>query len=470
MRRLVSGQQPMINFSVHEARAGKSGASEDFEQMLGLLVQATHEEASLVFANPGDWGIDVLVGDLHGRVAIWQAKYFVRGFKESQENQVRESFAAALKAASEHGYTVDRWVLCIPSSMEGPAKQWWQRWRIARQRETGVIIDLWDETELRKLLLRSQAGHVRRHYYNPYRQDGAADEPGESWPAPPVVAQPEPTWVGGAELRLADSVYLLHDAPSERSSRDMSWLWREATADLIEPGGGRVRLRRVEIVRRLAAAEHQHAGLRAQARLLTRMSGRGGLPRLLGTVADKDRVTVVTAHPRGSSWAEVFGPGRTPADRFTAARILAAAASLCTPLAALHASRASHCALHPGAIFVEGDRCFLRDAGLAEIPPATEEGEATYRAPEQYRAPYATGAWTDIYQLAAVTYHTLTGYPPTPAGSPPVRAGLPGFPEQADRILLDALDADPAGRPAGATALASALRAGRAELSRAAHR
>jgi hypothetical protein len=465
----MSGQQPMINFSAHEARAGSGGAREDFEQMLGLLVQAIHGGASLVFANPGDWGIDVLVGDLHGRVTIWQAKYFARGFEKSQEDQVRKSFSSALKAAARHGYTVGRWVLCIPCSMDPAATQWWQRWKAARQGETGVTIELWDEIELRRLLLLPEAGHVRRHYYNPYRQD-SADEPWESSPAPLAGAEPEPVWAGGAELRLSGSVYLLHDAPSERSGRDMSWVWREATADLIEPGGGRVRLRRVEIVRRVAAAEQQHAGLRAQARLLTRMSGRGGLPPLLGTVADKDRVTVVTAHPGGSSWAEVFGPGRVAADRFTAARVLSAAASLCAPLDALHKCGASHRTLCPAAIFVAGGRCFLRDAGLAEIPPAAEEGAAAYRAPEQYLAPYTAGAWTDIYQLAAVVYHTLTGHPPGPAGSPPLRTGLPGFPEDADEVLLGALDADPAMRPADARALASALNAGRAQLSRAGRR
>jgi len=468
--RLVSGQQPMINFSVHEVRAGRSGASEDFEQMLALLVQATHGEASLVSANPGDWGIDVLVGDLHGQVTIWQAKYFIREFKESQKGQVRKSFASALRAAGQQGHTVNRWVLCIPSSMDPEATRWWQGWKAARQRETGVRIDLWDETELRRLLLRPEAGRVRRHYYNPYRQDAAADEPGESLPASPTGLQPEPVWAGGAELRLAGSVYLLHDEPSERSSRDMSWVWREATADLIEPGGGRVRLRQVEIHRRVAAAEYQHAGLRAQARLLTRMNGRSGVPCLLGTVAGKDRVTVVIAHPRGASWAEVFGPGRVPADRLTAARVLSAAASVCAPLDALHKCGTSHRALHPDAIFMDGDRCSLRDAGLAEIPQAADEGETTYRAPEQYRAPYATGAWTDVYQLAAIAYHTLTGHPPSSAASPPVRTALPGFPEQADQILVGALDTDPARRPASATKLASALRAGRAELSRAARR
>ena len=70
-------EQPMITFAVHQVRAGQAGASEDFEQMLGLLVRATSgREANLIFANPGDWGIDVLVGELYGRVTAWQAKYF----------------------------------------------------------------------------------------------------------------------------------------------------------------------------------------------------------------------------------------------------------------------------------------------------------------------------------------------------------------------------------------------------------
>lgn len=458
----------MINFLTHELKAGK-GASEDFEQMLALLVQAIHGEASLVAANPGDWGIDVLVGDLRGRVTIWQAKYFARMFGKSQQDQVRRSFGAALKAAREHGYTIERWVLCIPVSMDPPATQWWQGWKTARQRETGVTIELWDETELRRLLLRPEARYIRRHYYDPYTQDGAV-EPGDSRPVRPAVMQrePEPRWTGGTELRLSGAVYLLHDEPAERPSPDGSWVWREATADLIEPGPGRVRLRQVEITRVAAAARHQQAGLHAQARLLERLNGRAGLPRLLGIVAGDDRLTTVTAHPPGTSWAEALGPGHAPADRFTAARILSAAATACQSLNALHQCGASHRALRPGALFIEGDRCYLRDAGLAEIPPAAAEGEAPYRAPEQYHGPHGTGPRTDIYQLAAVVYHTLTGHPPSAAGSPPVRVTLPEFPEQADDVLLGALDGTPAGRPASASAFASVLRAGRAGLSRAA--
>ncbi len=162
----------MITFAAHQARAGTAGASEDFEQMLGLLVRATAGDGSLVFANPGDWGIDVLVGDLSGRVTVWQAKYFIRGVARSQQGQITASFDSALKAAAGHGYMLDRWVLCVPASMDGPATQWWQGWKAERERDNGVTIELWDETRLRELLLRPEAADVRRHYYNPYRHDG----------------------------------------------------------------------------------------------------------------------------------------------------------------------------------------------------------------------------------------------------------------------------------------------------------
>jgi WD40 repeat protein len=164
----------MINFAAHQARAGPAGAREDFEQMLGLLVRATEGDASLVFPNPGDWGIDVLVGDLHGQVTVWQAKYFVHGVTHRQKSQITESFDSALKAAAAHGYTVERWMLCIPASMDGPTTQWWQAWKAEQERDSGVIIELWDENGLREMLLRPEAANVRRHFYNPYRHDGQA--------------------------------------------------------------------------------------------------------------------------------------------------------------------------------------------------------------------------------------------------------------------------------------------------------
>ena len=82
---------------------------EDFEQMLALLVQASEPAARLIAANPGDWGIDVVVGELDGgQVAVFQAKYFYPIVETGHHQQVRDSFKAALTAAAEHGHRVAR--------------------------------------------------------------------------------------------------------------------------------------------------------------------------------------------------------------------------------------------------------------------------------------------------------------------------------------------------------------------------
>src|ERR1700684_1212729 len=92
----------------------------------------------------------------------------------SQQAQIRSSFASALKAAADHGYTLDAWVLCLPSGMDGPTLQWWQMWKADQQEDTGVTITLWDETALREQLLLPAAAEVRRHFYNPYRADASS--------------------------------------------------------------------------------------------------------------------------------------------------------------------------------------------------------------------------------------------------------------------------------------------------------
>ena len=468
----------MINFITHEVRAGQQGAREDFEQMLGLLVQATHGDAHLVFADPGDWGIDVLVGNLNGQVTIWQAKYFIREFKQPQKSQVNESFQSAMRNAARQGYSVDRWILYVPLSLNPPTLRWWQDWQAGHEREhPGMSVELWDENKLRSLLITPEAAYVRRAYYElPSGRDAAGEPlaPSASWSVTPAAS-----WQGGAECELGREVYLLHDPVCEWASRDRSYVWREATAERIDPvtvpSRLLVRVRQVRVDRRTTAAEEQLAGLRAQGALLTRLGGRAGLPRLVGENTGRDGLTLVTTHPSGRGWCELFGPGPGPAATLTAAAAFAAAADAAAALAVLHANGASHRALRPGALFIDGPRCRLRDAGLAAIPPAVGEGgagaygggadgTAACQAPEQRRSPHTAGPATDVYLLAAIVYHTLTGHPPAPTGSPPARAALPGIPEDADKVLLRGLDADPVRRP-GIGQLTAAFCDGRRALS-----
>jgi hypothetical protein len=165
---LASGEPP-INFAAHQLRAGNmAGARDDFEQMLAMLIAAIYPGARAIAANPGDWGIDVLLGELSGLVVIWQSKYFWPLVNRSHQTQIRESFNSAVAAAARHGYRLDQWILCLPSSMDAATAQWWDKWRARRHRETGVAIELWHEAVLRNLLVRPDVTHVRRHFYDPY--------------------------------------------------------------------------------------------------------------------------------------------------------------------------------------------------------------------------------------------------------------------------------------------------------------
>lgn len=165
---LASGEPP-INFAAHQFRAGNmAGARDDFEQMLAMLIQAIHPGARAIAANPGDWGIDILLGELSGLVVIWQSKYFWPAVTRSAQAQIRESFDSALAASTRNGYELSQWILCVPSSMDPATAQWWDNWQERRQRQTGVAIELWHETTLRNLLVKPDVAHVRRHFYDPY--------------------------------------------------------------------------------------------------------------------------------------------------------------------------------------------------------------------------------------------------------------------------------------------------------------
>lgn len=278
-------------------------------------------------------------------------------------------------------------------------------------------------------------------------------------------------WRGGEEQRLGDELYLLYDDASETTDPGRSWSWLVATADRVEPTSERVRLRRLCLLRDTPEATELAQAVRAQAALLSAAAGEAGLPLLLGVHERPDTVTVVSRLPLGPTWHEVFGPGNSPLDRLTAAAVLDAAARLCDTLDTLHRRRHAHRALSPDAIVMVGRSRdpMLRDIGLAAIPARQGEVPAAYRAPEQARGgPHlsAPGPHTDLYQVAALAYHTLTGHSPSPMASPPVRAGLPGFPADLDDVLARALDQDPRRRPGGIRSLGAALRRGRKELSR----
>ncbi|AEY94312.1 serine/threonine protein kinase (plasmid) [Streptomyces hygroscopicus subsp. jinggangensis 5008] len=179
----VGAGLPPISFAVHEHRTGSmAGAREDFEKMIVGLARATMPGVRMIAANPGDWGIDAFGGDLGGAITVWQSKYFLHATTESHQQQIRKSFDSVLKAADKHGHRVESWILCIPSSMDGPTTRWWDGWKKRKEREHGLVIDLWDETALVERLGTLEADTVRRLYYEPYRSAPAPEADTEARP------------------------------------------------------------------------------------------------------------------------------------------------------------------------------------------------------------------------------------------------------------------------------------------------
>ena len=156
-----------ISFHSHIVRTGsEEGARADFQRMVTDLLAAVLPGVRAVRANPGDWGIDTFVGRLDsGSVTIWQSKFFLDDIDKSQKDQIREAFKSASTNAKRHGFEIGQWVLCIPTSMDGPATKWWDGWRRRTASANDVAIELWDETQLRKRLISPEGQDVRHFYY-----------------------------------------------------------------------------------------------------------------------------------------------------------------------------------------------------------------------------------------------------------------------------------------------------------------
>ncbi|NGO08438.1 serine/threonine protein kinase [Streptomyces sp. HC44] len=145
--------------------------------MVAELAGATTPGVRMIAANPGDWGVDAFAGDLGGEITVWQSKYFWPTTDKNQQQQIRDSLKSVLATAAKKAHTVKMWILCIPSSMDGPTAAWWDSWKKRQEREHNIVIDLWDEIRLTRQLRTPEADDVRRGYYEVYRTDPQTGEP-----------------------------------------------------------------------------------------------------------------------------------------------------------------------------------------------------------------------------------------------------------------------------------------------------
>ena len=298
--------------------------------------------------------------------------------------------------------------------------------------------------------------------------------------AAPAVVTAAPSagaWYGGAEVAIGDRVYLIHDdLLEEHFSPDRSLLRRQARGLRLVPssgpGAGYVWVRHVEAHRGTPLARIALNALAHERDLLASLRSVRGLPRVSQFAADNRTATLVAGWPASRSTGApcerldaLIGRDGAPIDRWHLFRLCTGLAGLCETLAKLHDHGVTHRYLTPGGIITLDDgRLVLRDLGLAARDHEPGEGPADYQAPEQRRGDRHPGPQTDIYQLAAVAYHLVTGRPPNAGISLPVRAQARDVPERVRRALDAALALDPTERP-DISSLGATLRAARDDLS-----
>lgn len=143
------------------------GARVLFENLILDLVKIQHKSAKKIRASNGDWGIDIIFGQLtSGMCIIWQAKYFNDKLGDSQKAQIRESFNTLLEKSKEKNFIVDVWYLCLPISLSPTETIWWEKWSKKKMSTTGIRILLMDEGEIENLLYTPDAKYILLKYFD----------------------------------------------------------------------------------------------------------------------------------------------------------------------------------------------------------------------------------------------------------------------------------------------------------------
>ncbi len=115
-----------INGSIEGARA-------NFEVLCESIFRRRYKDLSvqIIRADPGDEGIDIIIGDLYDNPTIIQCKFFIENIDESQREQIRKSFNRAINSEK---YKLKRWYLCVPTTLSFKEYEWWCKWK-AKQTE-----------------------------------------------------------------------------------------------------------------------------------------------------------------------------------------------------------------------------------------------------------------------------------------------------------------------------------------------
>ncbi len=132
-----------INFNIFIRRWTLEGARSYFEEFISEFLRIKYKYNSSIRTlrkNPGDWGIDVILGNLDNFNIIWQCKFFHDKLGTSQKAQIRGSYNDLLKNSREKGFKIYRWVLCIPIDLDPKEYKWWKKWKEKMEKQDNITI------------------------------------------------------------------------------------------------------------------------------------------------------------------------------------------------------------------------------------------------------------------------------------------------------------------------------------------
>jgi hypothetical protein len=134
---------------------GFVGARDKFESICETLFKQIYPDkyVKTVRANPGDEGIDVLIGEIGMEpIDVIQCKFFPNSFDQSQKAQVKKSFNSALDS---NKFEVKSWTLCLINVFDIDQHIWWNKWKSDQIINRGLdknFISLKDGNDLIDLL------------------------------------------------------------------------------------------------------------------------------------------------------------------------------------------------------------------------------------------------------------------------------------------------------------------------------
>ncbi|MNU92102.1 hypothetical protein D3C71_820110 [compost metagenome] len=135
---------------------GIAGARIAFEKVCGNLFQVMHhpvKRVGQIKGNPGDWGIDVFIGELGiEQATVIQCKFFLEKIGRIQQDQINASFERAITCSH---YQMKNWILCIPKELTGDEHLWFSEWKDSKIKKLGLdpnFISILDGNNLINLL------------------------------------------------------------------------------------------------------------------------------------------------------------------------------------------------------------------------------------------------------------------------------------------------------------------------------